>query len=371
MFKFEIHQEEGQARTGTLKTPHGEIQTPVFMPVGTRGSVKTLSQEEVEAIGSQIILSNTYHLYLRPGEQLVKQQGGLHNWINWKKPMLTDSGGYQVFSLGGKRGKSKVKIDENGVQFTSHLDGSKHYLTPEKATQIQHDLGADIIMAFDECAPADSTDEYFNQAMERTHSWLLRCIEAHKGHEDTQALFGIVQGGMNPELRAKSAKFIDSLDLPGNAIGGLSVGETKEQMADMLKATVPHLSKEKPRYLMGVGTPEDLLNGVEAGIDMFDCVNPTRIARHGTFYTLDGPRNIKTEEFKEDSSPLSEELSYPGSHYKKSYVRHLYREKEVLAHRLLSIHNLKFLLELMHQIREHINAGTFSEFKTSFLNRYL
>ncbi len=342
MFEFQIHHKDGLSRTGTLKTPHGEINTPVFMPVGTLGSVKTLTQEELIEIDAEIILSNTYHLFLRPGEELIKEHGGLHKWINWPRPMLTDSGGYQVFSLGGKRGNSKVKIDEDGVKFTSHIDGSKHYLTPEKAMQIQHDLGADIIMAFDECAPADSTKAYFTQAMIRTHNWLTRCVKAHKGRQTKQALFGIVQGGLYEDLREESAKFVNSLDLPGNAIGGLSVGESKEEMDAMLKATIPHLDERKPRYLMGVGTPEDLLNGIEQGIDMFDCVNPTRIARHGTFYTFDGKFNIKNEQFKNDKNPLCKDLEYPGNHYSRSYIRHLLREKEILALRLLSIHNLKF-----------------------------
>lgn len=370
MFEFQIHSKDGLSRTGTLNTPHGTIKTPVFMPVGTLGSVKGLTQEELLAIDAEIILSNTYHLFLRPGEKLIKENDGLHKWINWPKPMLTDSGGYQVFSLGGKRGQSRVKIDENGVKFTSHIDGSKHYLTPEKAIQIQHDLGADIIMAFDECAPADSTKEYFKKALTRTHNWLERCVKEHKGHEEKQALFGIVQGGLFADLRKESAEFVNSLNLPGNAIGGLSVGESKEDMDAMIKATIPHLSENKPRYLMGVGTPEDLLNGVEQGIDMFDCVNPTRIARHGTFYNFDGQFSIKNEQFKNDTSPLCPELEYPGNHYSRSYIRHLFREKEMLALRLLSINNLKFLINLMQLIRANIEQGTFQEFKTTFLERF-
>ncbi len=367
------------ARTGVLTTPHGEIQTPVFMPVGTKATVKTLSQEDLQSLGAEIILANTYHLYLRPGEKLVKEMGKLHNWMKWSGPILTDSGGYQVFSLAQNKGHNKnteknavgkisVKIDENGVEFQSHLDGSKHYFTPERVMQIEHDLGADIIMAFDECAPADSSEEYFRKAMVRTHNWLVRCKTEHEKllaeNGEDRALFGIVQGGMSPELRVESAKFVDSLDLPGNAIGGLSVGESKEMMQAMIEVTVPHLSPEKPRYLMGVGTPEDLLECVDRGIDMFDCVHPTRMARHGAFWTEDGRFSIKNEKFKTDPS-----LLYGG--YSKSYVRHLLMEEEILGLKLLTMHNLHFLLDLMDKIRKHIQEGTFTKFKADFLSRFL
>jgi len=377
MFKFEVKNtaKNSLARTGSLKTPHGEIKTPVFMPVGTKATVKTLSQENLEELNAQIILGNTYHLFLRPGEQLIKKMGKLHKWIKWKGPMLTDSGGFQVFSLASNNKnhskkhdiKIDVKIDDNGVEFKSHIDGSKHYFTPERAIQIQHDLGADIIMAFDECAPADSSEKYFKGAMERTHNWLERCKSEHykllEENKEERALFGIVQGGLYPKLRAESAKFINSMGLPGNAIGGLSVGESKEDMAKMIEASIPHLDINKPRYLMGVGTPEDLLECVDRGIDMFDCVHPTRIARHGAFWTENGQHNIKNKKFKEDESEL-----YNG--YSKSYTRHLIMEKEMLGLKILSMHNLKFLLDLMKEIREHINANSFKEFKENFLKKF-
>jgi len=369
MFEFKIKKTEGQARSGTFKTPHGVINTPVFMPVGTKGTVKTLSQSDLKTLKADIILSNTYHLYLRPGENLVKKMGGLHKWINWDKPILTDSGGFQVFSLGGDKGM--VKIDENGVEFKSHLDGSKHYFTPEKAMQIQHDLGADIIMAFDECAPADSTKKYFKEAMDRTHNWLTRCKKAHTKHRKTQALFGIVQGGLYKDLRKESAEFVNELDFPGNAIGGLSVGESKEQMLTMIEATIPYLSEKKPRYLMGVGTPEDLLECVERGIDMFDCVHPTRMARHGAFWTKDGRHSIKNEKFKADKNPLEKGCKCETcQNYSRSYLRHLMAEKEILGMRLMTIHNLHFLLNLMQQIREHIEKGSFKKFKTAWMKNW-
>jgi queuine tRNA-ribosyltransferase len=374
MFEFELQSTDGAARRGTLKTPHGEIQTPVFMPVGTKATVKTLSQEDLQDLGAQIILGNTYHLYLRPGEALIKEMGKLHKWMQWSGPILTDSGGFQVFSLAkesnfakGSEHKTKVKIDDNGVEFKSHLDGSLHYFTPEKAIEVQHDIGADIIMAFDECAPAESSDSYFKEAMERTHKWLERCKVRHQEltqeNGESRALFGIVQGGLNPQLRQESAKFIDSLDLPGNAIGGLSVGESKEQMQKMLEHTTPHLSPTKPRYLMGVGTPEDLLESIERGVDMFDCVHPTRMARHGSFWTETGRHCITNEKFKKDPSLLL-------TGYSKSYVRHLFMEKEILGQRLLSIHNLKFLLNLMAKIREAITEKNFATFKKDFLATY-
>lgn len=366
MFEFEIQHKSSDslARNGRLKTPHGVIKTPIFMPVGTKASVKTLSQEDLIELDAEIILANTYHLYLRPGADLVEKMGKLHKWMGWNRPILTDSGGFQVFSLGRQ---NKVKINEDGVEFKSIIDGSKHHFTPERAIQIQHDLGADIIMAFDECAPADSSRSYFQQAMTRTHNWLERCQKEHqkllKENGEERALFGIVQGGLHADLRAESAKFINSLDLPGNAIGGLSVGESKEEMSAMIEATIPHLAENKPRYLMGVGTPQDLLEAIERGVDMFDCVHPTRMARHGTFWTESGHFHIKNEQFKYDQSTL-----YGG--YSKSYIRHLFLEKEILALRILSMHNLHFLLDLIRKIRKHIEADTFSQFKSDFLNKF-
>lgn len=384
MFEFKIEHSENAslARMGTLKTPHGPIQTPVFMPVGTKGTVKTLSQQDLKNIGAEIILSNTYHLYLRPGEKLIKKQGGLHKWISWNKPILTDSGGYQVFSLAQEKGytknnnfKTTVKIDENGVQFKSHLDGSFHYLTPEQAIKIQHDLGADIIMAFDECAPADSSEAYFKGAMDRTHSWLLRCIKEHnklnKKQKIPQALFGIVQGGLFKNLRVESAQFINAQNLPGNAIGGLSVGESKESMLEMIEVTVPHLEINKPRYLMGVGTPEDLLECVERGIDMFDCVHPTRMARHGAFWTNEGRFSIRNEKFKNNDSPLQSNCECETcKNYSQSYLRHLIYENEILGLRLMTIHNLHFLLNLMREIRKQIKNNNFIKFKKDFLKQF-
>jgi queuine tRNA-ribosyltransferase len=386
MFEFKIkHKLKGSsARTGSFKTPHGVIQTPVFMPVGTKATVKTLSQNDLKNLDAEIILANTYHLYLRPGEKLVKKMGGLHKWMNWDKPMLTDSGGFQVFSLGNEKGYSKdalpfkttVKIDENGVEFKSHLDGSKHYFTPEKAMQIEHDLGADIIMAFDECAPADSTKKYFEEAMTRTHNWVVRCKKEHqklsKKSKLPQALFPIVQGGLYKDLRIQSAKFMNELDLPGNAIGGLSVGEGKDKMLEMIEVTIPHLSENKPRYLMGVGTPEDLLECVDRGIDMFDCVHPTRMGRHGSFWNESGRFSIKKEIFKFDKLPLQKGCTCETcKNYNRSYLRHLIFENEILGLRLMSIHNLHFLLNLMRQIRTHINKGTFKKFKKDFFKKFI
>lgn len=387
MFEFKIREKSTKslARSGVLTTPHGNIQTPVFMPVGTRGTVKTLSQNDLKSLDAEIILANTYHLYLRPGHELVKKMGGLHKWVNWNRPILTDSGGFQVFSLSQEKGfsqnkefKTTVKIDENGVQFKSHLDGSLHYFTPEKAIQIQHDLGADIIMAFDECAPAHASEKYFQQAMIRTHNWLLRCKKEHdklskklSTKKLPQALFGIAQGGLYKNLREESAKFINDLDLPGNAIGGLSVGESKEQMYEMIEAVIPYLSEQKPRYLMGVGTPEDLFECIDRGIDMFDCVHPTRMARHGAFWTNSGRFSIKNEKYKKDSQPLQENCQCEScQNYSKSYLRHLIFENEILGLRLMSIHNLHFLLNLMREIRESIKKDNFSKFKKDFLQEF-
>lgn len=384
MFEFKIKhtQKNGLARTGVFLTPHGEIHTPIFMPVVTKATVKTLSQDDLKNLGAEIILANTYHLYLRPGEKLIKKMGGIHKWISYKFPILTDSGGYQVFSLGQKKfSKNKqkikdlVKIDEGGVRFKSILDGSIHYFTPEKAVQIQHDLGADIIMAFDECAPADSSKKYFKAAMARTHYWALRCKKEHeklsKKSAQKQALFGIVQGGVFKDLRVKSAKYINELNFEGNAIGGLSVGESKPQMKTMIETVIPYLSENKPRYLMGVGTPEDIFEAIERGIDMFDCVHPTRMARHGAFWTFKGRFSIMNERFKSDKSPLLKNCKCEACKtYSKSYIRHLFFEQELLGPRLLSIHNLHFLLDLGHEIRKHIEKNTFPKFKKDFLRKF-
>jgi queuine tRNA-ribosyltransferase len=378
-FKYEIKakDKDTHARCGVLNTPHGKIKTPVFMPVGTKATVKTLSPEELNDIGADVILANTYHLYLRPGSDVVKKMGGLHKWMNWDKPILTDSGGFQVFSLASK-GQSKplVKIKQNGVEFKSHYDGSKHFFSPESAMRIQDDLGADIVMAFDECSPAYAARQYTKEAMQRTHEWAKLCKKEweklQKNRDKKQALFPIVQGGIHKDLRIESTKFMADLDLPGIAIGGLSVGESKNEMYEILDSINPYLPKEKPRYLMGVGTPEDLLEAVAHGIDMFDCVLATRNARHGSFWSLDGRFHIKNSEFKYEKAPLMDKCKcYTCKNYSASYIRHLIMEKEMFGQRLLTIHNLHFLVDLMEKAQNHILKGTFGKFKKRFLKRFL
>ena len=352
MFDFTITARNGRARTGTFSTPHGTLQTPVFAPVGTQATVKTLTPAQVADLGATLVLSNTYHLYLRPGDDLISELGGLHRFMKWPRPMLTDSGGFQVFSLAQTR-----KINDEGVTFKSHIDGSTHYFTPERAIRIQESLGADIIMAFDECS--DPNDhEYSRVAMERTHYWAERCLKAKRRAD--QALFGIVQGGVNPDLRAASAKFIASLDTPGIAIGGLSVGETKDEMHAMLDVVTPLLPESKPRYLMGVGTPEDLINGVARGIDIFDCVLPTRLARHNSAFSPEGRLNLMNATFARDASPIDETCDcYTCKTFTRAYIRHLIVAKELLAGTLLSIHNLRALIRLMESIRGYIADGSF------------
>lgn len=353
------------ARLGRLHTPHGVIETPIFMPVGTQATVKAMTPEELKDIGSQIILSNTYHLYMRPGHDLIERAGGLHKFMNWDKPILTDSGGFQVFSLGPLR-----KIKEEGVEFRSHLDGSKHFLSPEKATEIQNALGSDIIMAFDECAPYPADRQYVKNSLERTTRWLERCKAAHK-YPERQALFGIVQGGMYKELREQSAREITAIDLPGYAIGGLSVGEPKEMMYEVLDYTVPLLPEDKPRYLMGVGSPDDLLEGVLRGIDMFDCVLPTRIARNGTAMTSQGKVVVRNASYAEDFSSLDPECDcYTCRNYTKAYLRHLIKCNEILGARLLTIHNLHFLLKLMENVRGAIKEDRLLDYKKDFFEKY-
>lgn len=353
------------ARLGRIHTPHGVIETPIFMPVGTQATVKTLTPEELNEIGSQIILSNTYHLYLRPGHETVKKAGGLHSFMNWNKPILTDSGGFQVFSLGPLR-----KITEEGVEFRSHIDGSKHMLTPEKAMEIQNALGSDIMMAFDECAPYPADRDYVKKSLERTTRWLKRCKEAHKNTEK-QALFGIVQGGMYKDLREQSAREITSIDLPGYAVGGLSVGEPKELMYEVLDYTVPLLPEDKPRYLMGVGTPDILIEAAIRGIDMCDCVLPTRIARNGTAMTSQGKVVVRNAQYAEDFTTLDPECDcYACKNYTKSYIRHLLKANEILGARLLSIHNLRFLLKLMEDVRKAIMEDRLLDFREEFYIKY-
>lgn len=352
MFEFELTAQNGRARTGVFRTPHGGLRTPVFAPVGTQATVKTLTPEQLKEIGASLVLSNTYHLYLRPGDELVREMGGLHRFMQWPNPMLTDSGGFQVFSLSNTR-----KVDDDGVTFKSHIDGSTHRFTPERSIQIQNNLGADIIMAFDECA--DPNDHaYIKKAMERTHRWAERSLQAH-GRSD-QALFGIVQGGVDPDLRAQSARFIASLPFPGIAIGGLSVGETKEEMHRTLDVVTPLLPENKPRYLMGVGTPEDLIHGVLRGIDIFDCVLPTRLARHHAAFSPEGRLNLMNAAYARDQRPIDEACDcYTCRTFTRAYLRHLIVVKELLAGTLLSIHNLRALIRLMEAIRSDIQAGTF------------
>ncbi len=354
-----------KARRGIVHTPHGDIQTPVFMPVGTQATVKAMRPEQVKEMGADIILSNTYHLYLRPGHELIKEAGGLHKFMNWDKAILTDSGGFQVFSLGKLR-----KITEEGVKFQSHIDGSRHMLTPEKAIEIQNALGSDIMMAFDECAPYPADRKYVKDSLERTTRWLKRCKAAHKDIE-RQSLFGIMQGGMYKDLRKQSAEEIVELDLPGYAIGGLSVGEPKDLMLEVLDDCVDYLPQEKARYLMGVGSPDYLFEGVERGVDMFDCVLPTRIARHGLAMTSHGRVNIKNAKFEKDFTPLDAECDcYTCKNYSKAYLRHLFKADEMLSAMLLSNHNLHFLLKMMENIRTAIEEDRFLEFKKEFYDQY-
>lgn len=353
------------ARLGKLHTPHGTFDTPMFMPVGTQASVKGISPEELKEMGAGVILSNTYHLYLRPGHELVKEAGGLHGFMNWDRGILTDSGGFQVFSLSKLR-----KITEEGVHFSSHLDGSKHFLSPEKVMEIENALGADIIMAFDECTPYPSSYEYTRDSANRTARWAERCLESHK-NTDRQSLFGIVQGGMYSDLRKMSAKDIVSLDFDGYAIGGLSVGEPGPVMYEMLEATVPCLPDDKARYLMGVGSPDYLIEGSIRGIDMFDCVLPTRIGRNGTAMTSVGRVIVRDAKYAKDFSPIDPECDcYACRNYTRAYIRHLVKAGEMFGLRLVTIHNIYFLLNLMKSIRQAIINDRLLDFKVEFFEKY-
>ena len=353
------------ARRGVIHTHHGDIQTPVFMPVGTQATVKSMTPEELKEVNAQIILSNTYHLFLRPGHELVKEAGGLHNFMHWDRPILTDSGGFQVFSLGKLR-----KITEEGVEFQSHLDGSKKFLSPEKAMEVENALGSDIMMAFDECCPYPSTYEYTKKSMERTTRWAKRCKEAHKRPED-QGLFGIIQGGFYEDLRKKSAEDLIELDFPGYAIGGINVGEPKEKFIEILQYTAPLMPKDKPRYLMGVGTPDYLIEAAIAGIDMCDCVLPTRIARHGTALTSHGKLVVRNATYEHDFTPLDPECDcYACKNYTRAYIRHLIKANEILGIRLLSIHNIKFLTNLMDKVRIEIENDNLGSFRDEFYRKY-
>ncbi len=365
--KYTLEVKDGNARAGVIETPHGKIETPVFMPVGTQATVKAMTKEELEEINSQIILGNTYHLYLNPGDDLVDDFGGLHKFMRWDRPILTDSGGFQVFSLGSLR-----RIKEEGVHFRSHLDGSKHFLSPEKSISIQNNLGSDIMMVLDECPPGMSSREYLIPSIERTTRWAKRCIDANK-NKDRQGLFAIVQGGIYEDLRDKSFEELSRYDedFAGYALGGLAVGEPREDMYRILEYITPKLPKNKPRYLMGVGEPLDMLEAVESGIDMMDCVQPTRIGRHGTVFTKYGRLVIKNKVYELDDRPLDEGCDcYACRNYTRGYIRHLFKAKEILGQRLATYHNLHFLIKLMNDSREAIKEGRFKEFKDEFIKNY-
>lgn len=362
---FALLAQDGEARRGRLMTAHGPVETPVFMAVGTKATVKAMTSHELKDIGTQVVLGNTYHLHLRPGEKIIQRQGGLHKFMQWQGPILTDSGGFQVFSLSQLR-----TMSEEGVEFRSHLDGAKHFLSPETSMQIQMDLGSDIIMAFDECLEYPATDDRIKQSMDLTYRWLLRSKAAMtrpKSH-----LFGIVQGGLSLEHRMYSLEQVTSVDLPGYALGGFSVGEPIELMHALVKEVAPKMPVHKPRYLMGVGTPLDLILSIDSGIDMFDCVMPTRVARNGTLFTWQGKVSIKRTEYKEDESPLDPECDcYTCTHYSKSYLRHLFLSGEILGSRLNTIHNLHFYMSLMKKSREAIEAGRWKEFRDFCLTRFV
>ena len=370
MFEVLHRDPASKARTGRMALAHGSVETPIFMPVGTQGSVKTLHPDELEMLGSQIILGNTYHLWLRPGHELIRDLGGLHRFADWKKPMLTDSGGFQVWSLAKLR-----KITEEGVRFNNHLDGAKMLLTPELSMEIQASLGSDIAMLFDECPPYPCDQEYAEKSLALTTRWARRCKDwvvsnEPKSGTGRQCHFGIVQGSIWSELRERSARELVELDFDGYAIGGVSVGEPEEEMFRAIDNSVPFLPEDKPRYAMGLGTPPQILEMIGRGVDMFDCVMPTRVARHGQAFTLDGPIHIKNLEFERDTRPICESSHPHVARFTRAYIRHLFRAREILALRLLSFHNLHFLLALVAQARTAIEAGNFLEFKDSFIRRY-
>ncbi|MFP5221381.1 MAG: tRNA guanosine(34) transglycosylase Tgt [Acidobacteriota bacterium] len=359
---FTVQATDGPARLGELHTAHGVVRTPAFMPVGTVGTVKSLCPQDLKDAGSQIILGNTYHLYLRPGDELVARRGGLHKFMGWDGPILTDSGGYQVFSLSELR-----KLKPDGVEFRSHLDGSKHFFTPEKVLDIQRNLGSDIMMVLDECVPYGADHAYTEKSLDLTHAWAARSRQNHEPGRNGQMVFGIVQGGFFKDLRAISAEAICSMGFEGHAIGGLSVGESTAEMYDLMAHTAPLLPAEKPRYLMGVGKPLDILEGIANGIDMFDCVLPTRNARNGTLYTSQGQVNIKRVEYREDDSPLDPQCTcYTCRTFSKAYLCHLFRAQELLSYRLNTIHNVHFFLELTRGAREAIAQGRYAAYKSHF-----
>lgn len=363
--QFKIEKKSGRARAATFITAHGLIQTPIFMPVGTKATVKGMTPEELKNLKAQVILGNTYHLHLRPGEKLIQELGGLHKFMNWDLPILTDSGGFQVFSLSSLR-----SISEEGVKFKNHIDGQECFLSPESSMQIQMDLGSDIIMAFDECPAFPTIESKIIESMDLTHRWLKRCKDAMTREESL--LFGIVQGGLNYETRMKSLEEVSKMDLPGYALGGLSVGEPIELMHSLVERVGPQMPEEKPRYVMGVGTPLDLIHMIDSGVDMFDCVLPTRVARNGTLYTWGGKINIKKEEYKNDPSPIDAECScYTCSNFSKAYLRHLYMAGEILSSRLNSLHNLTFYLSLTSRARNAILENQWEPFRDRCLMQFV
>jgi queuine tRNA-ribosyltransferase len=362
-YNLEVKDPLTAARAGTFTTPHGTLLTPVFAPVGTQATVKTLTPRDLRELGATLVLSNTYHLYLRPGTERIRDFGGLHAWMGWERPMLTGSGGFQVFSLAQMR-----KVDPDGVTFRSHIDGSLHRFTPESVIQNEENIGADIIMCLDEC-PEPLNRKYNEEALVRTHSWAARCKAAQKRCD--QALFGIVQGGVFGDLRVESARMLAALEFPGYAVGGLSVGETKEQMYTTLDLTVPELPASKPRYLMGVGAPEDIVEGVARGIDIFDCVLPTRTARNGGLLTPDGRLNLQNSKYAADPLPIEPGCNcYTCQNFSRAYLRHLFKAEEILGLHLATVHNIRFMMRLMDQIRGAIVAGTFAQFHERFLARF-
>lgn len=364
--KYEIQYKDGNARAGIIHTPHGDIETPIFMPVGTQATVKTMTPEELEEIGAQIILGNTYHLHLRPTDELINDFGGLHKFMNWNKPILTDSGGFQIFSLALRR-----KLTEEGAYFSSHLDGSKHFISPEKSIEIQNNLGSDIMMVLDECPPGLATKEYLQPSIDRTIRWARRCIVANK-NKDKQGLFAIVQGGIYEDLRdyCLDELYKNNEDFSGYAIGGLAVGEPTKDMYRILKHITPKLPSDKPRYLMGVGEPLDMLEAIEHGVDMMDCVHPSRIGRHGTVFTKYGRLVIKNEKYSRDPRPLDVADNYVCRNYTRAYIRHLFKTNEILGQRLATYHNLWFLLNLVKEAREAIKENRYKEFKEEFISNY-
>ncbi len=365
-FTLEKKSEECWGRVGTIKTRRGEIKTPIFMPVGTVGSVKTLSPDEITATGAQIILGNTYHLLLRPGTDVLDHFGGLHNMMAWDKPMLTDSGGFQVFSL-----NKLNKITDEGVEFASHIDGKRYWINPEESMRIQRSIGSEIMMVFDECCPYPADEKRARAALERSVAWAKRCRIDHPSMRNGQALFGIVQGSMYLPLRLESIKRTEELGFEGMAVGGLSVGEPKELMLEILDGMMPHMPENMPRYLMGVGTPEDLFYGVERGIDMFDCVHPTRIARHATVFTRNGRISLMNAKYTLDDEPIDPGCQcYACRTFSKGYLRHLFKAKEILGLRMASLHNVTFMVKLISDIRQSLIENRFNSFKSEFLGRY-